>query len=210
MNLIERLKNTDEISGDAVVEVWQELERLEAERDAMQAAYGKADEICDGLLIENAALNEALNLTYVSDRAALTAESAALKETQAQQIERLKADVKRVTDFYGKTPMDSFRRIEALEAENAAFEPFLKEGETPFERFTRERMDGDALLKTYGKALTEIEALKADVAAMSANQKAYVDIHAAWLKAKAENADLKSDWDRFHHLMKSHDLHPHQ
>ena len=43
---------------------------------------------------------------------------------------------------------------------DAEFAPFLKDGETPFERFTRERKDGDALLKVYGKALTEIETLR--------------------------------------------------
>jgi hypothetical protein len=32
------------------------IAKLIAERDAMQSAYGKSDEICDGLLIENAAL----------------------------------------------------------------------------------------------------------------------------------------------------------
>jgi hypothetical protein len=42
-----------------------EVERLKAERDAMQAAYGKADEICDGLLIENAALKESKDGAYL-------------------------------------------------------------------------------------------------------------------------------------------------
>ena len=33
------------------------------------------------------------------------------------------------------------------------WKPFLKEGETPFERFTRERKDLDALLELYKKAI---------------------------------------------------------
>jgi hypothetical protein len=49
-----------------------------------------------------------------------------------------------------------------LFSEIALFAPFLKEGETPFERFTRERKDGDALLKVYGHALAEIERLRLD------------------------------------------------
>ena len=38
-----------------------EIVALEAERDAWQTAYGRADEVCDGLLIENAALKEGLD-----------------------------------------------------------------------------------------------------------------------------------------------------
>jgi len=38
---------------------------------------------------------------------------------------------------------------------------YLKEGETPFERFMRERKDGDALLSLYRRAVAENEQLKA-------------------------------------------------
>ena len=38
-----------------------EIVALEAERDAWQTAYGRADEVCDGLLIETAALREGLD-----------------------------------------------------------------------------------------------------------------------------------------------------
>ena len=53
---------------------------------------------------------------------------------------------------------------------DAEFAPFLKDGEIPFERFTRERKDGDALLKVYGKALTEIETLRTQLAALRAQE----------------------------------------
>jgi hypothetical protein len=112
-------------------------------------------------------------------------------------IERLRETSSKGVSVWGDLQMEAATEIERLTAENAAFEPFLKEGETPFERFTRERMDGDALLKIYGKALTEIEALKADVAAMRANQKAYVAIHAACFKATAERDALKAELENF-------------
>lgn len=91
-----------------------------------------------------------------------------------RRIHELEGEVigyKRIlSDSEAKAPVMVVYRDErdALKAENAAFEPFLKEGETPLERFTRERKDGDALLKIYGKALTDIESLKAENAAISA------------------------------------------
>jgi hypothetical protein len=44
--------------------------------------------------------------------------------------------------------------------EQAPWGDYLKEGETPFERFMRERKDGDALLRLYRRAVAENEQLK--------------------------------------------------
>ncbi|CAB4127594.1 hypothetical protein UFOVP92_49 [uncultured Caudovirales phage] len=41
------------------------------------------------------------------------------------------------------------------------FEKYLKEGETPLQRLEREIKDGSALMKIYGKALTQIQELQA-------------------------------------------------
>ena len=47
------------------------------------------------------------------------------------------------------------RRRKAL-AEPDQWKPYLKDGETPFERFTRERKDLDALLELYKKAIAAL------------------------------------------------------
>ena len=44
------------------------------------------------------------------------------------------------------------------------FEKYLKEGETPLQRLEREIKDGSALMKIYGKALTQIQELQAQQA----------------------------------------------
>lgn len=51
----------------------------------------------------------------------------------------------------------------AQQAEQAptGFEKYLKEGETPLQRLEREIKDGSALMKIYGKALTQIQELQA-------------------------------------------------
>jgi rubrerythrin len=52
------------------------------------------------------------------------------------------------------------KNMPAQQLEQALWGDHLKEGETPFERFMRERKDGDALLRLYQRAVAENEQLK--------------------------------------------------
>ena len=83
---------------------------------------------------------------------------------------------------------------------DAEFAPFLKDGETPFERFTGERKDGDALLKVYGKALTEIETLRIQLAALRApiTPEAAYDMGSKGAEPTEQERLLFEEWMRGH------------
>lgn len=55
------------------------------------------------------------------------------------------------------------QRIDELVAMEAAFAPYLKDGETPIERLERERRDNDALLTLLAKEKARAEAAEATV-----------------------------------------------
>jgi hypothetical protein len=83
---------------------------------------------------------------------ALRHEHLEVTDAAAAEIERLEAEVRRVTDFYGKTPMDSFRRIEALEAENAALKLKLDNYENALWKATG---DSQEMVNAYLEATSE-------------------------------------------------------
>ena len=56
LEILKTLTAHDQFLADANKQWMADCERLTAELDAYQTAYGRADEVCDGLLIENAAL----------------------------------------------------------------------------------------------------------------------------------------------------------
>ena len=58
--------------------------------------------------------------------------------------------------------------IATLREQLAGFAPYLKEGETPLERLTRERADNDALLTLLARAKGDVEAAQAENATLRA------------------------------------------
>ena len=91
------------------------------------------------------------------------------------------------------------RRRKAL-AEPDQWKPYLKDGETPFERFVRDRADTDALLELYKKAI----AAPQDQDAKDAARYRWLRDHASndWLDsgitddAVDEAINDKSQWRR--------------
>jgi hypothetical protein len=92
---------------------------------------------------------------------------------QQKEIERLEAEVKRVTEFYGKTPMSTFRILERLTAELA-----------------KEKAHSDTLWIQSADRATKIDVLEAENAVLKQWETASIK---ALEEKRAENSALHRD-----------------